>query len=69
MQIIAITHLPQLAGKANAHYLVFKEENINTTVSKIKKLSPNERQIAIASMISNTQITDAALAAATELLK
>jgi DNA repair protein RecN (Recombination protein N) len=69
MQIIAITHLPQLAGKANVHYLVFKEENTDTTVSKIKKLSPNERQIALASMISNMQITDAALAAAAELLK
>lgn len=68
MQVITITHLPQIAGKGNQHYKVFKEEVNNTTITNLKKLSENERIIEIAEMLSGKNISDSALAHAKELL-
>ena len=70
MQIINITHLPQIASKGNAHYEVYKEEsNIGTTVTKIKSLTYEERVLHIARMLSGKDITQAAINNAIELLK
>ncbi len=69
MQVINITHLPQVAAKGDSHFLVYKESNRKTTLSKIKKLSPEERTREIAKMLSGSEITEAAMRNAKELLK
>jgi len=68
MQIINITHLPQVASKGNFHYLVYKTEEENTTVTRIKLLSPEERLLEIAKMLSGEEITNAAMENARALL-
>lgn len=68
MQVFAITHLPQVAAKGNAHYLVSKSEKDGKTVSTISMLSPEQRVEEIARMLSGTEITPAAIANAKELL-
>ena len=70
MQVINITHLPQIASKGNAHYEVYKEENdAGATVTKIKPLTDEERVLHIARMLSGKDITQAAINNAKELLK
>ncbi len=68
MQIIAISHLPQIAAKAESHWWVYKESDDHKTLSNIKKLTHQERVQEIAQMISGEQITDAAIAAAEKLI-
>lgn len=68
MQVIVITHLPQIAGKSNAHYLAFKQESNNTTFSSLRKLTPDERITETARMLSDDKITETAKAAARELI-
>lgn len=68
MQVFAITHLPQVAAKGNAHYLVSKSEKDGKTISTISLLSPEQRVEEIARMLSGTEITPAAIANAKELL-
>lgn len=67
-QIISITHLPQIAAKGSAHYRVSKSETLSGTVTSIDRLSPEERIIEIASMMSGAKLTDAAVNNAKELL-
>ena len=67
-QVIAITHLPQIASKANAHYFVYKQEDKEKTYSEIKRLSPQERVVEIAKMISNEEVSESTLQAAKVLL-
>ncbi|MDR1879092.1 MAG: DNA repair protein RecN [Bacteroidales bacterium] len=67
-QVIAITHLPQIASKATAHYLVYKQDDKAKTYSQIKKLSQQERVTEIAKMISNEEISDSSLQTAQTLL-
>ncbi len=69
MQVIVITHLPQIAAKGESHYFVYKEESGETTETMIKKLSRDERVREIAQMLSGTGLSDAALANAKDLLK
>ncbi len=69
MQLINITHLPQIASKGDYHLLVYKVENEKSTVTRIKQLTPEERHIEIAKMLSGEEITTAALENARELLK
>ena len=64
MQVFAITHLPQVAAKGNAHYLVTKEND----VTAIRPLSREERVQEIARLLSGSVITDAAVANARALL-
>ena len=64
MQVFAITHLPQVAAKGNAHYLVTKESD----VTSIRLLSPDGRVREIARMLSGSVVTDAAVANAEALL-
>lgn len=67
-QIICITHQPQIAGKGNAHYFVFKEAKENTVKTNIKLLNTDERIIAIASMLSGEKPSAAALESAKEMM-
>jgi DNA repair protein RecN (Recombination protein N) len=69
MQLINITHLPQIASKGESHLLVYKSEKERTTVTEIKPLTPEERHLEIARMLSGEEITAAALENARELLK
>ena len=64
MQVLAITHLPQVAAKGKAHYLVSKEND----VTSIRPLSPAERVQEIARLLSGSVITEAAVANAESLL-
>ena len=68
MQVIAITHLPQIAGKADSHLLAFKQDEGSTTVSSMKILSSDERINEIARMLSDETITESAKITARELL-
>jgi DNA repair protein RecN (Recombination protein N) len=68
MQVIAITHLPQIAGKAHHHYLAYKATEKDLTISSLKMLSNDERVEEVARMLSNETITEAAKATAKELL-
>lgn len=69
MQVITITHLPQIASKGNSHLFVYKEDKNNKTYSNIKKLSAEERVLEIAKMLSTGNPTAAAISNAKELLK
>ena len=69
MQVINITHLPQIAAKGDLHYLVYKEDTDTETITKLKLLSPDERVSELAKMLSGENITDAARMNAAELLK
>lgn len=68
MQVFAITHLPQVAAKGSAHYLVTKTVSGGRTVSEIKRISGRERVLEIARMLSGSRLTDAAIANAESLL-
>ena len=71
MQVFAITHLPQVAAKGTAHYLVSKDIDPATgkAVSTIKRLSDDQRVLELARMLSGSVLTDAAIANAESLLK
>ena len=71
MQVFAITHLPQVAAKGNAHYVVTKtiDETTTKAVSGISRLSDEDRVTEVARMLSGSVLTDAAIANAKELLK
>ena len=70
MQVFAITHLPQVAAKGTAHYLVSKDIDPHTSkaVSTIVRLSDSERVMEVARMLSGSVLTDAAIANAKSLL-
>ena len=70
MQVFAITHLPQVAAKGTAHYLVSKDIDPQTSkaVSTIVRLSDSERVMEVARMLSGSVLTDAAIANAKSLL-
>lgn len=68
-QVISITHLPQIAAKGSTHYKVYKEEGPNGTTSRMRMLDTEERVAEIAQMLSGSEITDAAVNNAKELLK
>ncbi len=68
MQVLAITHLPQVAAKGHRHYKVYKEDTDERTISHIKQLTDDDRVTEIAKMLSGATVSDAALANARELL-
>ena len=68
MQVITITHLPQIAAKGNQHYKVFKEEKGNSIRSDIKLLDVKGRINELAEMLGGKRITNSALAHAKQLL-
>lgn len=67
-QVISITHLPQIAAKATAHYKVYKEDNATATVSHIRPLTTEERITELAQMMSADTLTEAAINNAKGLL-
>ncbi len=69
MQVIAITHLPQIAAQGVAHYRVFKHDTAEATVTNIVRLSPAERVHEIAEMLSGKNPSEAAIENAKELLE
>lgn len=68
MQVFSITHLPQIAAKGDLHYKVYKHVIDNQTQSELKLLTPEERVMEIAQMLSGTAVTDSALNHAKALL-
>lgn len=69
MQVVAITHLPQVAAKGKAHFKVYKEDDDTSTHTRMKRLDPAEREHEIAVMLSGATVNEAALAAARALLQ
>ena len=69
MQVINITHLPQIASKGDYHYLVYKYDDQDTTHTYIKALEDQERIREIAKMLSGEELTDTALQNAREFLQ
>ncbi len=68
-QVICISHLPQVAAKGEKHYFVYKDNSTERTISKIRLLSPQEREIEIAKMIAGSNPSATAFESARELLK
>ena len=68
MQVISITHLPQVASKGQQHYQVFKKEEGSGIATDIKRLNQDERLVHLAEMLGGSEVTDSALAHARQLL-
>jgi DNA repair protein RecN (Recombination protein N) len=68
MQVINITHLPQVAAKGDYHYLVYKYDREKESITDIKLLDPEERVLELAKMLSGEELTEAAISNARELL-
>lgn len=68
MQVLTITHLPQIAAKGRSHYYVYKKDIDERTVTNIRELSEEERVNEVARMLSGSQLTEASLANARDLL-
>ena len=69
LQLISITHLPQVASQAERHYFIYKDNDGVRSQSHIRVLSPKERVTEIAKMLSNDKVTPEALRAAEVLMK
>jgi len=69
MQVINITHLPQVASRGKRHYHVYKDESGDETITRIKLLSADERVTEVARLLSGSEITDTAIKNAKELIK
>ena len=69
MQVINITHLPQVASRGTRHYHVYKDDTDNSTFTRVKLLSPEERILEVARLLSGSEITETAMKNARELLK
>ena len=69
MQVINITHLPQIAAKGDHHFLVYKQDSESETTTRLKLLTKAERVEELAKMLSGETITSAAILNAEELLK
>jgi DNA repair protein RecN (Recombination protein N) len=68
IQVIAISHLHQIAGKGTAHYFVYKDHSSERTISRIKELNEEERILEIAKMIGGDNPSESALKSAREML-
>ena len=66
-QVIAITHLPQIAAMADSHYLIEKTSDANSTISNIYPLSEKESVKELARMLGGVKITEAVLQNAREM--
>jgi DNA repair protein RecN (Recombination protein N) len=69
MQVISITHLPQIASKGTYHYFVYKEDTPERTLTQIRRLNEQERVDEIARLLSGTEKTQAAIENAKALLR
>lgn len=68
MQIITVTHLPQVAAKGTSQYHVYKRDDETSTTTHITKLNDQERVMEIAGLLSGDELTEAAIANARTLL-
>ncbi|PCI35618.1 MAG: DNA repair protein RecN [Flavobacteriaceae bacterium] len=68
MQVISITHLPQIAAKGNQHYKVYKQVKNNATITHLKALTTEERIVEIAEMLEGKNASDTAVKHAKQLL-
>jgi len=68
MQVFSITHLPQVASKGNEHFKVYKTDEKESTQTRMKKLSADERVVELAEMLGGSSLTDSAMAHARQLL-
>lgn len=68
-QVISITHLPQIAALGTTHYKVYKEDTTDGTISHMQMLTPDERIREIAQMLSGSDVSEAAINNAKQLLK
>lgn len=68
MQVINITHLPQVASKGKMHYHVYKEDGNHSTITRVRLLNADERVTEVARLLSGSTITEAAMRNARELL-
>ena len=68
IQVISITHLPQIAGKGANHYKVYKTDTDHQTISAIRQLNDEERVLEIAGMLSGAELSEAALSNARDLM-
>jgi DNA repair protein RecN (Recombination protein N) len=69
MQVINITHLPQIASRGTRHYHVYKDDTDNSTFTRVKLLSTDERILEVARLLSGSEVTETAMKNARELLK
>ena len=69
MQVINITHLPQVASRGTKHYHVYKDDIGDSTITRVKLLSHEERIIEVAKLLSGSEVTETAIKNARELLK
>lgn len=68
MQVVNITHLPQVASRGARHYHVYKDDDRDATLTRVKLLSPEERIMEVARLLSGSEVTEAAIRNARELL-
>ncbi len=68
MQVFSITHLPQVASKGDQHFKVYKTDEDNTTHTRMKKLTADERVVELAGMLGGNDLSDSAMAHARQLL-
>ncbi len=69
MQVINITHLPQVAARGKMHYHVYKEEGDHSTITRVRLLKDEERVKEVARLLSGSTVTEAAMHNARELMK
>jgi DNA repair protein RecN (Recombination protein N) len=69
MQVVNITHLPQVASRGTKHYHVYKDDSDNSTYTRVKLLNHEERVLEVARMLSGSEVTEAAIRNARELLE
>lgn len=67
-QVLCVTHLPQVASQAHAHYLVEKDVRQERTVTQLRLLKPKEREEEVARMLAGITVTKRARAAAAEMI-
>ncbi len=69
MQVINITHLPQVASRGTKHFHVFKDDSGDSTITRIKLLTGEERVFEVARLLSGSEVTETAIKNALELLQ
>ncbi len=69
MQVINITHLPQVASRGNVHYHVYKEDTGDSTITRVKLLNKEERVQEVARLLSGSEVTETAIKNARELIR
>ena len=69
MQVVNITHLPQVASRGTKHYHVYKDDTGDSTITRVKLLSPDERILEVARLLSGSEVTETAIKNARELLQ